>query len=78
MIYGVLRTSDSASPIISGTMIATSLTIFLIVYGGIFGAYMYYLTKLIRVGPALPPPEDEEDMPEAIRGARPGLVVPAE
>lgn len=77
-IYGVLRTADSVSPVISGTMVATSLTIFLVVYGGIFGAYMYYLIKLIRVGPALPPPENEEDKPEAIRGARPGLVVPAE
>ncbi|MGV8995380.1 MAG: cytochrome ubiquinol oxidase subunit I [Parvibaculaceae bacterium] len=77
-IYGVLRTSDSASPVINATMIATTLTVFLVVYGGLFGAYLYYITKLIRVGPALPPPEDEGDKPEAIRGARPGLVVPAQ
>ena len=77
-IYGVLRTGDSASPVISATMIATTLTVFLIVYGGLFGAYLYYLVKLIRVGPALPPPENEDEAPDAIRGARPGLVVPAE
>ncbi len=77
-IYGVLRTADSASPVISGTMIATTLTIFLIVYGGLFGAYVYYLIKLIRTGPALPPSDADADKPDAIRGARPGLVVPAE
>jgi len=77
-IYGVLRTADSASPVISATMIAATLTAFLIVYGGLFGAYLYYLVKLIRVGPALPAPENEDETPEAIRGARPGLVVPGE
>lgn len=75
-IYGVLRTSDSASPVISATMIATTLAVFLVVYGGLFGAYLYYLVKLIRVGPALPPPENDADAPDAMRGARPGLVVP--
>jgi cytochrome d ubiquinol oxidase subunit I len=77
-IYGVLRTADSASPVISATMIATSLTIFLLVYGGLFGAYLYYLVKLIRVGPALPALESDEEKPDAMQGARPGLVVPAE
>tara|TARA_R110000824_G_scaffold118960_18_gene272550 strand:- start:80134 stop:81531 length:1398 start_codon:yes stop_codon:yes gene_type:complete len=77
-IYGVLRTADSISPVISATMIATTLAVFLVVYGGLFGAYLYYLVKLIRVGPALPAPEAEDDKPDAMRGARPGLVVPAE
>lgn len=77
-IYGVLRTADSASPVISATMIATTLTVFLVVYGGLFGAYLYYLVKLIRLGPALPAPESDADKPEAMQGARPGLVVPAD
>jgi cytochrome d ubiquinol oxidase subunit I len=78
LVYGVLRTADSISPVISATMIATTLTVFLVVYGGLFGAYLYYLVKLIRVGPALPAPESDADKPNAMQGARPGLVVPAE
>jgi cytochrome d ubiquinol oxidase subunit I len=74
-IYGVLRTADSASPIVSATMIASTLAVFLVVYGGLFGAYLYYLGKLIRVGPSMPATEREEH-PEAVQGARPGLVVP--
>ena len=74
-VYGILRTADSTSPSVTGTAIATTLTIFLIVYGGLFGAFLYYLSKLIRQGPAAPEPDVH---PEAMRGARPGLVVPAE
>ena len=75
-IYGVLRTADSLSPVVSGEAIASTLTVFLIVYGGLFGAYLYYLSKLIRLGPS--PFAPEEPVPEAIRGARPGLIVPIE
>lgn len=75
-VYGLVRTSDSISPSVTGEAVATSLTIFLIVYGGLFGAYLYYLVKLIRNGPE--PLTAEAPHPEAMRGARPGLVVPDE
>ncbi len=73
-VYGFLRTSDSVSPVVDASAVTTSLAIFLIVYGGLFGAYLYYFTKLVRIGPR--PPERPESEPEAIQGARPGLVLP--
>ncbi|MEP2283027.1 MAG: cytochrome ubiquinol oxidase subunit I, partial [Nitratireductor sp.] len=75
-VYGLLRTADSTSPSVAASAIATTLTIFLIVYGGLFGAFLYYLGKLIRQGPSAP--DTTGETPEAMRGARPGLVVPAE
>ncbi|MGB3810357.1 MAG: cytochrome ubiquinol oxidase subunit I [Parvibaculum sp.] len=72
-VYGQLRTSDSISSVVNASAVTTSLAIFLIVYGGLFGAYLYYFTKIIRVGPK---PFDAE--PEAMQGARPGLVIPPE
>ncbi|MBI1260707.1 MAG: cytochrome ubiquinol oxidase subunit I [Rhizobiales bacterium] len=73
-IYGLLRSSDSISPIVSASAVATTLTLFIIVYGGLFGAYLYYLIKLVRAGTA----PISGQAPEAMQGARPGLVVPAE
>lgn len=49
-VYGILRTSDSVSPIAAGS-VATSLTLFVIVYLGLFGAYLYYLSRVIAKGP---------------------------
>ncbi len=56
-VYGLLRTADSVSPIAAGS-VATSLTLFVIVYLGLFGAYLYYLTRVIAKGP------DMGDLPE--------------
>lgn len=72
-VYGHLRTSDSISPVVDAGAVTTSLAIFLIVYGGLFGAYLYYFIKIIRVGP-----KPLEADAEAIQGARPGLVIPPE
>lgn len=72
-VYGLLRTSDSISPVVDAGAVTTSLAIFLIVYGGLFGAYLYYFIKIVRAGPK--PLEAEA---EAIQGARPGLVIPAD
>ncbi|HEY4345343.1 MAG TPA: cytochrome ubiquinol oxidase subunit I [Parvibaculum sp.] len=72
-VYGHLRTADSISPVVNASAVTTSLAIFLIVYGGLFGAYLYYFTKIVRVGP-----KPLEADPDAIQGARPGLVIPPE
>lgn len=77
-VYGALRREESLSPTVTGASVATTLTLFLIVYGGLFGAYLYYLVKLIRKGPDPLTVGEAGEKPEAIRGARPGLVVPAE
>ncbi|MBA4209674.1 MAG: cytochrome ubiquinol oxidase subunit I [Parvibaculum sp.] len=77
-VYGVLRTADSVSPTVTASSVATTLVLFLIVYGGLFGAYLYYLLKIIRQGPGALTVRETEKRPEAIRGARPGLIVPSE
>ena len=48
--YGVLRTSESISPVIA-EQVALSLGIFIVVYTLIFGAGSYYILRLIGKGP---------------------------
>ncbi len=50
VVYGVLRTADTVSPI-AGEQVAFSLALFVIVYFLIFGAATYYILRLIRKGP---------------------------
>lgn len=57
-VYGVLKTSDSVSPLIP-EQIAFTLLGFIIVYTLIFGAGVYYIIKLIRKGPQ--PYEEKEN-----------------
>lgn len=49
-VYGVLRTSDSVSPVV-GAHVAISLAAFVVVYCFIFGAGSYYILRLIAKGP---------------------------
>lgn len=49
-IYGVLRTSESASPL-DAPAVAASLLAFVIVYFAVFGAGIWYLLKLMRKPP---------------------------
>ena len=48
--YGVIRTTDGVSPVIS-EQIAITLLAFIITYIFIFGAGSYYILKLIGKGP---------------------------
>ncbi|MAE50895.1 MAG: cytochrome ubiquinol oxidase subunit I [Micavibrio sp.] len=50
--YGVIRTSESVSPVL-GEHVALSLLAFIVVYTALFGAATYYIIKLIRKGPAI-------------------------
>jgi cytochrome d ubiquinol oxidase subunit I len=74
-VYGLLRTADSVSPV-TMSAVATSLVLFVTVYGALFIAFLYYVSRVIARGPdydeALP------EHPKAMRGARPGSVIPAE
>ena len=49
-VYGVMRTAESASPVLP-EYIAMSLLGFIIVYAIVFGAGIYYILKLIAKGP---------------------------
>jgi cytochrome d ubiquinol oxidase subunit I len=58
-VYGVLRTADAVSPVPGGSVLA-SLILFVLVYGVVFGAGLFYIAKLVRRGPDETPPVPEE------------------
>lgn len=51
-IYGLLRTSDSASPL-AAPAVGASLLAFIIVYFLVFGAGVFYLLRLMKAGPQI-------------------------
>ncbi len=58
IVHGVLRTADAASAVSAGA-VATSLALFVLVYGVVFSIGIYYIRRLLQRGPApiAPPPE---------------------
>jgi cytochrome d ubiquinol oxidase subunit I len=64
VVYNVLRTADAVSPVPGGSVL-TSIILFVIVYGIVFGAGVYYMGKLVASGPEQTPPvpgKDETDL----------------
>jgi cytochrome d ubiquinol oxidase subunit I len=55
-IYGLLRTSQSASPLATPA-VATSLAAFVVVYFAVFGIGVWYILKLMQKGPGAHEPE---------------------
>jgi cytochrome bd ubiquinol oxidase subunit I len=51
--YGVLRTAEAASPLAANT-VATTLVLFVLVYGVVFAIGLYYINRLIAHGPQDP------------------------
>ena len=60
VIYGLLRTSDAVSPNIAAAAVLTSLVVYAAAYAVIFGAGIWYLRKLMLVGPVPQPPKDTQ------------------
>jgi cytochrome bd ubiquinol oxidase subunit I len=57
--YGILRTADATSPVPAAS-IATTLVLFVLVYGVVFAMGIYYINRLINRGPegrAIEPPD---------------------
>jgi cytochrome d ubiquinol oxidase subunit I len=50
VVYGVLRTKDAVSPVTAQSA-GVSLLIFIMVYALVFGTGIYYIIRLIHVGP---------------------------
>ena len=59
-VYNILRTADSVSPVPGGSVL-TSLILFVLVYGIVFGAGVYYIAKLVQRGPEETPPVPERE-----------------
>ena len=57
VVYGLLRTSDAVSPNIVAAAVMSSLVIYAAVYAFVFGAGIWYLRKLMRIGPVNQPPK---------------------
>ena len=70
LVHGLIRTAEGISPVPAAS-VAVSLALFVIVYGILLIAYLYFVLALVRKGPALPAVHLE-----AIRGARPGELLP--
>ncbi len=73
LVYGMMRTSEGVSPV-PGASVGTSLALFVLVYGVVFGAGLYYVLKLIRHGPV----EVERPAREGEATVRRPLSVPAD
>ena len=56
-VYGVLRTADSVSPNIQAAAVLSSLIVYAAVYFFIFGFGIWYLRKLLLIGPVKQPPK---------------------
>ena len=57
--HGILRTADAISPV-PGASIASTLALFVLVYGVVFTMGIYYINRLIDKGPegaAIEPPD---------------------
>jgi cytochrome d ubiquinol oxidase subunit I len=50
LAHGILRTADAISPV-PGASIATTLALFVLVYGIVFAMGIYYINRLIAKGP---------------------------
>src|SRR5262249_980067 len=54
------RAAEATSPV-PGASVLTTLTLFVLVYGGVFSLGIYYINRLIAKGP-------QDRMPEPLRG----------
>ncbi len=59
VIYGLMRTADAVTPAVTGAAALTSLAAFVIVYGLIFLAGIYYMLRLVQRGPQPAEPDRE-------------------
>ena len=65
VVYGLMRSADAVSPLPAAS-VATTLLLFLLVYGGVFGAGIYYIVRLVRAGP----PDIAAEPPKQAAGER--------
>lgn len=74
-IYGLLRTSESASPL-AAPAVATSLLAFVVVYFAVFGLGTWYILRLMKQAPkdGEKGVQSSEDGPIRTAGIAPGLA----
>jgi len=57
-VYGVIRTKEGLSHTVTADQVGLSLIIFVLVYTVVFGAGIYYMLRLIKLGPSFSTPLD--------------------
>ncbi|GAB4199528.1 MAG: cytochrome ubiquinol oxidase subunit I [Wenzhouxiangellaceae bacterium] len=62
LVHGQLRTAEGIS-LLPAAQVQTSLLAFVLLYSGLFTAFLWYLCKIIRVGPSQLPPISETQSP---------------
>ncbi|MBS0533035.1 MAG: cytochrome ubiquinol oxidase subunit I [Proteobacteria bacterium] len=59
LVYNIMRTADGVSPVPGATVLGT-LALFIVAYGIVFSFGIYYMNRLIKYGPDIPePPQDD-------------------
>jgi len=61
IVYGLLKTSESLSRVVTANQIVTSLVLFALVYALLFAMFIFLLTRKIQHGPV----DEEDEMPES-------------
>ncbi|WP_163273156.1 cytochrome ubiquinol oxidase subunit I [Chelativorans alearense] len=62
LVYGLLRTADGISPV-PGASVASTLALFVFIYGIVFSMGIYYINRLIVAGPMEAPAEVPAGVP---------------
>ena len=73
--WGILRTADASSPVTAG-VVATSLVLFVLVYGVVFSIGIGFIRKMIRKGPvpvALAPAREDALSNRPLAAAEPAV-----
>ncbi len=71
IVYGLMRTADATSPVVSAVDIVASIVLLAAVYVVLGGLWLFLLARLIRTGPVEEPAPLEEAEPSGIRPLRP-------
>lgn len=70
---GILRTADAISPV-SAAHVATTLALFVIIYGIVFTMGVRYINRLINKGPMVPLNEEDDALPNRpMSAAKPAI-----
>ncbi|MCX2722698.1 cytochrome ubiquinol oxidase subunit I [Roseibium salinum] len=62
LVHGLMRTADGVSPV-PGASVATTLALFVFIYGIVFSTGVFYINRLINRGPKEEAPTAHEGMP---------------
>jgi cytochrome d ubiquinol oxidase subunit I len=73
LVQGILRTADGVSPVPAAS-VATTLALFVIVYGVVFSIGIYYINRLIAKGPQEVPAEPKGFGHQPLAAARDGVL----